>query len=545
MDMRRFAGVVLLLACARGAAADTYPRQRGVDVLNYAFRLTLGDERDVIVGETTIDVRFTEDGVTALVLDLAGRRDDGKGMTVEAVSAAGQPVPYRHENNRLTLTLATPPAATARRQFVVRYQGVPAAGLHIKPNKHGDRCFFSDNWPDKARQWLPVIDHPYDKATSEFLVTAPSHYQVVSNGLLVEETDLGDGSRLTHWRQSVPMSVWLNALGVARFAVQHLGSFDGRPLQTWVYPQDRDAGFHDFAVPTRQVLEFYSDRIGPFSYEKLANVQSNSVGGGMESATAIFYDDDSVSGTRSVRWRNVVIHEIAHQWFGNAVTESDCDDVWLSEGFATYFTLLFVEHAYGHDEFVDGLRQSRDRVRAFDQKVPNYRIVHDQLADMGKVTTSQTYQKGAWTLHMLRGLVGDETFWAAIRDYYARYRDANATTADFRRAVEERAGVDLGWFFDQWLYRPGGLPAVSATWRFDEARKAVEVEFRQAQAGAPFRLQIDVGLSFAGQPGLKVQRVQVDGGRQVVTIPADREPADVVLDPGTWVLADLEIARRP
>jgi aminopeptidase N len=164
---------------------------------------------------------------------------------------------------------------------------------------------------------------------------------------------------------------------------------------------------------------------------------------------------------------------------------------------------------------------------------------------MGKVTTSQTYQKGACTLHMLRGLVGDETFWAAIRDYYARYRDANAPPAAFRRAVEERAGVDLGWFFDQWLYRPGGLPAVSATWRFDEARKAVEVEFRQAQAGAPFRLQIDVGLSFAGQSGLKVQRVQVDGGRQVVTIPADREPADVVLDPGTWVLADLEIARRP
>jgi aminopeptidase N len=240
----------------------------------------------------------------------------------------------------------------------------------------------------------------------------------------------------------------------------------------------------------------------------------------------------------------VVIHEIAHQWFGNAVTESDWDDVWLSEGFATYFTLLFIEHAYGRDEFVDGLRRSRDQVRAFDQKFPAYRIVHDELADMEKVTTSQIYQKGGWTLHMLRGLVGDETFWAAIHDYYARYRDGNATTADFRRVVEERSGLDLGWFFDQWLYRRAGMPALSAAWRYDDARKVVEIEFRQTQAAGPFRMPLDVGLSFAGQAGLKTQRVQVDGRQQVVTVPAEREPADVVLDPYTWALADLEITRR-
>lgn len=102
-------------------------------------------------------------------------------------------------------------------------------------------------------------------------------------------------------------------------------------------------------APWLYVLAFYSDTVGPFSYEKLANVQSNSVSGGMEAASAIFYSEGSVTGDRSVRWRNVVILEIAHQWFGNAVTESDWDDVWLSEGFATYFTLLYVEHAYGRD----------------------------------------------------------------------------------------------------------------------------------------------------------------------------------------------------
>ena len=154
----------------------------------------------------------------------------------------------------------------------------------------------------------------------------------------------------------------------------------------------------------------------------------------------------------------MIVHEIAHQWFGNAVTEGDWDDVWLSEGFATYFTHLFVEHAEGRDAFVAGLRADRDQIRAFDLKNPGYRIVHDNLADMKQVTTGAgTYQKGAWTLHMLRGVVGDEAFWSGIREYYRLYRDKNASTADFRRVMEEASGSDLGWFFDQWLTRGGML----------------------------------------------------------------------------------------
>ena len=104
-------------------------------------------------------------------------------------------------------------------------------------------------------------------------------------------------------------------LGV-RGAVQHVDEFDGKAIQTWVYQQDRDAGFYDFAVPTRHAMEFYSDYVGPFAYEKLANITSPATGGGMEAATAIMYSENSVTGDRSVRWRNVIIHEVAHQWFG-------------------------------------------------------------------------------------------------------------------------------------------------------------------------------------------------------------------------------------
>ena len=444
----------------------------------------------------------------------------------------------------LFISLSGPTRANQRSQYTVRYRGIPATGLIIGPNKHGDRTFFSDNWPNRARNWLPTIDHPYDKATSELIVTAPDHYQVVSNGLKIEETALPDGMLLTHWKQSVPIATWLYNLGVARFAVQHVDDYMGKAIQTWVYYQDRDAGFYDFAVPTKQVLEFYGDRIGPYSYEKLANIQSNSVGGGMEAATSIFYGDNSVTGERTTRWRNVIIHEIAHQWFGNAVTEYDWDDVWLSEGFATYFTLLFREHQYGRDDFVQGLLESRDRVRSFYEENPEYRIVHDDLGDMSRVTSSHTYQKGGRTLHMLRGVIGDDAFWSGIQDYYRRYRDKNATTDDFRRAMEEASGRDLTEFFHQWLYQGGALE-YEGGWSYDSRSGTLEVELNQVQNdGYSFKMPVPLGLYSAegGEP--RIELLQVNDMTNRFTISVDREPESVVLDPDTWVLMDADFARR-
>ncbi len=517
---------------------DDYPKNPNIDALNYVFRLTLSDETDEIMGEATMDVRFKIDGITELRLDLINATGDGKGMTVSVVSSAGRTLDYRHEDDELWISLPAPSTANQRSQITIAYHGVPETGLRIGPNKHGDRSFFSDNWPNRARNWLPLIDHPYDKAMCEFVVTAPDKYQVISNGLLVEETDNADGTRVSHWRQSVPIAPWLFVLGVARFAVQYVDEYEGRSLQTWVYHQDRDAGFYDFAVPTKQVMEFYGDMVGPFSYEKLANVQAASVGGGMEAATAIFYGENSVTGNRSTRWRNVIIHEVAHQWFGNAVTEYDWNDVWLSEGFATYFTLLFIEHAYGRDEFVAGLKSSRDRVMAFYERDPDYRIVHENLTDMSQVTSSNTYQKGGWTLHMLRGIIGDEAFWEGIQAYYREHRDASASTDDFRRAMEEASGRDLSQFFQQWLFQ-GGKLKYEGGWSYEEGR--LNIDLNQVQNdGYFFQMPVQVGIYYDGEPQPQIETLQANERDNSFTIQLDRAPANVVLDPNTWVLMEAE-----
>jgi aminopeptidase N len=542
--MKTHLALILVVFGSASATADTYPRNPNVDAQHYRFALTLSDDTDEIHGEATVDLRLLTSGIAEIELDLAQATADrnGRGMTVSSVTSGRNPLQYRHQNDRLRITLPSPSTAGQLSRLVITYHGVPATGLIIGPNKYGDRTFFSDNWPDKARHWLPLVDHISDKATCEFSLDAPSRYQVISNGLKIEDTDLPGDRRRTVWRQSVPIAPWLFALGAARFAVQRVGEYDHVPIETWVYPQDRDAGFNDFAVPTRDVLAYFSNMIGPYAYEKLANVQTNSVKGGMEAASNIFYDADSVTDTRTTRWRNVVIHEIAHQWFGDAVTERDWDDVWLSEGFATYFTLLYIEHAYGHDEFVDGLRASRRTVLEFDSKDPNYRVVHDNLSDMRRITTVQTYQKGGWTLHMLRGLLGDEKFWGGVRLYYSRYRDGSASTADFRLAMEEASGVELGWFFDEWLYR-GGVPRIEGSWHYDAAVKQIDVEVNQTQPGAPFKMPVDIAVSVQGS-GTRIERVQISNRNERFRIASEQPPNSVVLDPDLWVLMDARVAER-
>jgi aminopeptidase N len=528
------------------AFLDTYPKNPNIDVINYIFKLELSDTTDEIVAEATVDVRFLSDGIAELRLDLtnAGNALNGKGMSVSRVTSGGGTLEYRHENDVVFIKLPAVSKTNQREKFTVFYRGIPATGLKIANNKYGDRTFFSDNWPDKGRNWLPTVDHPSDKAMCEFIVTAPNHYQVVSNGLKIEETDLPGNKRLTHWKQSVPIASWLYVLGVARFAVQYVDEFEGKSIQTWVYYQDRDKGFYDFGDVTKKAMAFYNDAVGPFAYEKLANIQSNSVSGGMEAASAILYSENSVVGDRNTRWRNVVIHEIAHQWFGNSVTEKDWDEVWLSEGFATYFTLLFIEHQYGRDEFVAGLSSSKRSVDAFYLKNPNYRLIHDNLRDMNDVTTSQIYQKGSWTLHMLRGVVGTNDFWKGIRAYYRQYRDSHATVADFRRVMEEVSRKDLTAFFDQWLYKPGTLK-YKGHWSFDASKKQVIIVLDQVQTdGSLFKMPVQVAIHYPGQAKPQMQTVQADAKSNIFSINVSGEPEKLILDPDMRILMDADFTKK-
>jgi aminopeptidase N len=524
-------GAALGLFASFGAA-DHYPRQSSVDIRHYVFNLELKDETDVIAGEAVVEALFTSDGVAELILDLIGKSADGKtGMTVASVRTENGPLAFKHENDRLRIDLGRPANKGERLRIVIVYAGVPADGLIIGKSKNAERVFFGDNFPDRARHWLPTIDHPSDKATCEFAITAPESYQVVTTGALLESSSLPGARRLTRYRESVPVTTYGMVIGVARFAVEIVGQVGGVPVQSWVYASERDPGFFDFRIALKP-MELFSWRIGPFPYEKLANVQSKTRYGGMENASAIFYYEKVVTGQN--RAEGLFAHEIAHQWFGDSVTESDWDHTWLSEGFATYYTHVYNEYTKGRDALVSGLRRDRDQVVRYFEKNPKSAIVTPASPKLDNILSPNSYQKGGWFLHMLRRNIGDEAFWSGVSTYYARYKNGNALTEDFQAVMEEVSGKKLAEFFRQWVYVPG-QPEIGGVWAYADG--LLTVELRQTQAAdVVYRTTVDLGIVAAKTAAPKIETVQLDQRVQTFTIKLEKEPVDVVLDPNVWLL---------
>jgi aminopeptidase N len=516
-----FVTLLLCLGCLPVHARDTYPRATALDAIHYRLQLTLTANSDEVQGETAILFQFNNTGVKEITLDFAG-------LTVDAVTEAQHAAQFTHTADKLKIALAGNYQRGDRCTLTIKYHGRPSDGLIIRKNKYGDHAFFADNWPNRAHHWFPAIDHPYDKATAEFIVTAPADYDVIANGRLLEKTSLQNGRELTHWRAETPIPTYCMVIGAAQFAIINAGNVqrDGAdvPVFYYLYPKDRDRGVNDYGR-VAQIVEFFSNLVGPYPYEKLALVQSSTRYGGMENASNIFLAEDAFN-------EHLNAHEIAHQWFGDSVTEADWHHLWLSEGFATYFAHLFTERFEGRDKFVQQILA--DKASYLRQYEKDPRPIYDPaITDLMKLLNANNYQKGGWVLHMLRRVMGDAKFFAGIRDYYRTYRDRNALTEDLQRVMEFHAGQPLGWFFRQWIYEPG-YPILDATWRWDEQAKELRVRVKQTQAQTVFRLPVE--LEFGTEKTAKREVLQLNEREQQFTFKLDAKPSRVALDPDDWIL---------
>lgn len=523
--MKQFFLLLLLAASLRQASAQraTAP----VDILHYSFDITLSDSSNRIDGIATI--RFTALQPTQyLELDLASLRKDGKGMRLQGVYEGKHQLDAVHENDRLRITLVQHLQKGDSTEVEIRYSGIPADGLIIANNKYGQRGFFADHWPNRGHQWLPCIDHPADKAPVDFIVTAPEHFQVVANGIQVEESSLGRGLKRTHYRETVPLPTKVMVIGVADFAVQLAGNVDCIPVYSWVYPQDRDKGFFDYAQAA-SILPWYIKKVGPYGYGKLANVQSKTRFGGLENASTIFYSEGSVTGTR--RSESLLAHEIAHQWFGNMATETDWAHLWLSEGFATYMTIVYMEEAHGKDTATQMLRTNRQQVISFAKTKPAP-VVDKSVTDYMQLLNANSYQKGGWVLHMLRNELGDTDFWKVIRSYYQQYAGRNASTEDLQKVVESVSGKNWSVFFNQWLYR-AGQPQLSIIPRYNAGKKSLEITINQEQ---PALFEFPLELSVLAKGTTISKTVHISNKTTTVSLPMRELPTEIIVDPNTRLL---------
>jgi aminopeptidase N len=501
--------------------------QNSIDVQHYRFTINLNDQNDTIYGTARITTRFLK-ALNEFDLNLVLSTREKKGMMV---TAAEGPIlrdfTPQPGSNKISLRLDHTASAGDTATFVISYKGIPADGLIISKTKYGRRSFFADNWPDRGQNWLPCNDHPADKASVEFIVTAPDHYQVVANGIQVEETNLTGGRKLTHWKETVPISTKVMVIGVADFAVLLSGMLNCIPVFSWVYPEDREKGFSEYALAGK-ILPFYIQYIGPYPYKKLANVQSKTRFGGLENANTIFYSESSVAGTG--RSEALIAHEIAHQWFGNHATEKTFAHLWLSEGFATYMTILYFEKYHGRDTALAMLKEDRDEVIAH-ARTSNRPVVDSLETDYMSLLNPNSYEKGSWVLHMLRRELGDSVFHAAIRKYYQDYAGSVAGTEELRKVFESVSGKILEKFFRQWLYTPG-IPKLKINWTYNAKDKKLAISVEQVQ---PYVYEFPMEISVKGSDG-KPLKIQVSKKTETFYFPTDSKPAGIIIDPHTSLL---------
>ena len=520
----------LLLILVLASSSFVTFAQRNIDVLHYKFNIEISDSSDIIRGEAAIRFKSLKT-ISSIELDFT-KYNQGKGMNVLSIYQGEKNenrLTFSNENNKLKIKLADTLKEGTEQLINLTYWGVPTDGLIISKNQYGNRTFFGDNWPNRAHNWLPCVDDIADKATVEFIVTAPSHYQVISNGVQIEETNLPGNKKLTHYKEDVPLPTKVMVIGAADFAVNNVGEVNCVPVSSWVFPENKKDGFYDYAL-AKDILAFYMDYIGPYGYKKLANVQSKTKFGGMENASAIFYAEYSVNGHRGEE--SLLAHEIAHQWFGDMATEKSFAHLWLSEGFATYLTHIYIEARYGTDSLTRRMKNEREEIIDFVKT--SHRSVVDSTSDYMSMLNANSYQKGGWILHMLRRQLGDSVFHKSIKEYYAAYAGKNADTKDLQKIFETVSGKSLEKFFRQWLHTPVN-PEIKINWKYIAKEKKVMITVEQLQQSVPFEFPLEITI---GQSSAKpqVQKLNITKKLETFSFPAASNKITITADPFTSLL---------
>ncbi len=514
-------------------------------VVNYDFTIILPQSGRSIQGCAVLTVVRSKDA-DRLSIDFVD-------LLVDSVHVGGMPAKYRRQPSSIDLIIGRAgPTKPDTMLVTVWYGGEVQDGLIIHTDRQGRWAAFGDNWPDRARRWLPTIDRPDAKATVSWTVIGPADRNVVANGELIERRPFPPDRRnpavprmLTRWKSSRPIPPYLMVIAAGPLIQVNLGLTaqgltefpPGVRQSVYAVPELSDYLPGPFKS-AGDIVAFFSKLVAPFPYEKLAHVQSYTRYGGMENASAIFYAD-GVFTRRSVS-TGLIAHETAHQWFGDAVTPKTWGHLWLSEGFASYLEQLWVENSKGVEAFRNGMRQLRREI--LQSAITFSRPVIDTLqANLIELLNTNSYQKGAWTLHMLRSMLGDTLFFGGVREYYQRHRHSSATSDDLCSVLESVSQRKLRWFFDQWLRRPG-VPEVSLRWSFDERTNALTVEITQAAKPQPYAFPLAVEVvSSQGKSSFFV--IQVPAEREaILNVPAilTARPEQVVFDPRGELLASIK-----
>lgn len=517
--------LTILLLLLSFSLHASLPDHRYPDVVHYRFEVFLNDSTDFIKVIADLKCRIGSSQRDSIAIDFERFNAESMlGMQVSELKLNNSKAKWKWSGQKLLIDAKS--VSDSIFDLSIAYHGQPSDGLIISKNQFGDRTFFADHWPDRAHHWLPVVDHPSEKATCEFIVTAPSHYDVVANGDLGSIMQLDNGFKTTTWVQRQPISAKVMVMGVADFLVQNID--DQGFSKAWVYHQSGEAAFRDFKEAYDIYWMFY-ERMGEFPFSKLDHIESTTLYLGMENAGNIFYDEKKVNGNGQIG--GLIAHEIGHQWFGNGVTEADWSDIWLSESFAKYCMYYFIEQRYGADSLQGLLQHDELKIARYEKKNPEKTIIVQDISNPRKILSPLVYEKGARVLRSLEQELGRQVFWNVLRAYYQKYKFNVATTEDFIAMAERLGGKPLDKFFSQWLYTPGH-PIL--TYKLDNLGKLTVIQKTN------YTYELTLGLLVKEQDGAaRYQRIHLSEKKQEYDLKGLNGNESVILDPYNFVYAEL------
>lgn len=407
----------------------------------------------------------------------------------------------------------------------------------FQPDRVG---FWTQGETQGNRQWCPTWDYPNDFTTSETTTTVPAGWTVVSNGTLVGQTSNGSASTW-HWQMKQPHATYLLSLVGGPFDIQK-DTWRNKPLW-YVVPKGQGHLINDSFGDTKDMLDFFSSTVGvEYAWPKYAQNAMIDFGGGMENVSSTTLGAGSLTDKRE-GFRNMASlnsHELGHQWFGDLATCSTWGDIWLNESFATFMEMIYMEHRRGEGQYdyecqnaTEGyLGESRRYLRPLATKhYPNPDSVFD----------SHAYPKGGMILHTLRRKLGDELFYAGLKEYLTANRHQPADTFALKRAFYKACGVDLSLFWDQWILSPGH-PVFTYSWTYAPASKTLTVEVQQAQEvskGVPiYDTDLDIGV-ISGKTFTN-RTVHVNAAKHSFSFTGIDQPTAVLLDPRRNLLREIK-----
>jgi aminopeptidase N len=527
-------------------ADEPYAPSRTYDLQHLTTHLWFDVDHREIRGEVTETVAALRDNLSELPFDSVD-------LKIESVAVDGKPAKFSTTPTQLIVLLDHPAARGDKHEVFIRYEGQPKKGLYfILPDKNYPQQpveVWTQGEAEDTRYYIPLYDYPNDRTTSEMLLTVPTTWITISNGQLLEIQDEPDGTKTWRWQETEPLSTYLISVVAGDF-VEQVESWHGVPVR-YVIPRGQESTIDSTFAHTRDMLELFSRRLGvPYPWQQYAQTSVDDfVAGGMENTSATTLStSDLINPVLAPEERTgddtVTSHELAHQWFGDLVTCKDWANLWLNEGFATFFEHFWTEQHYGADdaayEYWREESQWFGQARLYPVPIVN-RKFEDSVEYAGNI-----YTKAGWVLKMLRETLGDEDFFRGLHHYLDVNRGQNVVTADLQKAIEQATSVSVDKFFHQWVYR-AGAPEFDVSYAYDAQAHQVKLDVKQTQKveGLVGLFDVPVEVEIAAASGRRSYPIEISEASQSFTFPADRAPLMVIFDKGDKILKSVDFKKDP